>query len=227
MKKHLILISFIACFYSMIPLAKADTSINIDGSFDDWSQIPKTEISFPWDDYNYKHMALSADDNYLYLYVDMSPYKGNGYNMLQPAGYQFNIGARHYHIDFKSPDGQYFATHDLNIGQQKEFKVYIYESTNGGVNKLATSSYGIVKRVKSGYNFDEIAEVKIPLADFAIDDLLSQKITVKNLNLGQQSLELVGASSSPYLLAGTGFLTANICLFWIKRRKFNELRGQK
>ncbi|MCR1901725.1 Firmicu-CTERM sorting domain-containing protein [Ligilactobacillus apodemi] len=215
MKKWLLpLICFIGILGTPLSV-KASSTIMIDGSFDDWAQIPKTDISFSWDSYNYKQMALSVDDNALYLYIDMSPKQGNGYNVLQVANYEFTIGSHHYYIDFRTPSGQTLVTSDLATGQSREFKAYIYEAGNNGVNQLSTASQGIVTRLSS-QNFTEIAELRIPLSDFKIDSLASQKITVKNTNLGSQELIIMGASSAPYILAGLGLVFATT-LLWFKR----------
>lgn len=51
--------------------------ITIDGNFDDWQDKPMTTIKEPWDDYNIKKGSMLADANNLYLYINMSPKKGN------------------------------------------------------------------------------------------------------------------------------------------------------
>jgi len=216
MKKFLLFSTCLFTFLCFSPVVKADQKITIDGKFDDWNDVPKTDISFSYDTYNIKQMALLADDKDLDLYINMSPYRGNGYSTLQPSGYQLWIGERHYFLDFKSVDGQYFDSNNLAPGSSKEFKVYIYEE-NGRVNKLSATSKGYVTREKTDLSHNDIAEVKLPLRDFEVDSLVDQKITLKNYNLGDQELVVTGASTSPYLLAALGALFATSFVYYKKR----------
>lgn len=216
MKKFLLFFTCLITFLCFSPVVKADQKITVDGKFDDWNAIPKTDISFSYDPYNIKQMALLVNDQELDLYINMSPYRGNGYSTLQPAGYQLWIGSRHYFLDFKSVEGQYFDSNNLTPGSSKPFKVYIYED-NGRVSKLSATSLGYVTREKTELSHNDIAEVKLPLSDFEVDNLVDQKITIRNYNLGDQELVVTGASTSPYLLGALGLIFATSFIYYKKR----------
>lgn len=224
-KKYLIFIAFIAFLFLKAIPANA-SSINIDGDFKYWDQIPKTYVHFSYDTFNIKQMALTTDNDNLYMFIDMSPIQGRGYNHLQTSGYQIRIDNHLFYVDFKSNDGGYLNTYDIGPGQSKHFKVYIYEEygRNDRVDKLVTTSDGVVFTKKTDADVDQIAEVKIPLSEFNIDDISSQKITVKNYNLGEQELTIMGASSSPYVLAGIGLFTALGALWFANKNKHFALK---
>ncbi|MFC6206289.1 Firmicu-CTERM sorting domain-containing protein [Levilactobacillus tongjiangensis] len=173
--------------------------ITIDGNFDDWQDKPMTTIKEPWDDYNIKKGSMLADANNLYLYINMSPKKGNGYNEMQGYGYVLTAGSKTYDLQFNNVTGT--ATDKSKTGS-----VNIWNRTDG-VNDPTTGAQVMVHRFKTGQNFNDVMEAKVPIADLKLAGG-SQTFKMTNSNLGSQTLTVTGGSTGPVVLAGVGFAIA-------------------
>lgn len=107
--------------------------------------------------------------------------------------------------------------------------LYIYEHDNiGNVNKEATKAeaYAVKVPIKVdkgvGQGYTGKLEFKLPLSELGITGTTAQEITMKNTNLGAQTLHVKGGSTGPVVLAVSGFAIALLAV--IKMPKINELR---
>ncbi|WP_338215886.1 Firmicu-CTERM sorting domain-containing protein [Companilactobacillus muriivasis] len=194
-------------------------NIKIDGNFDDWKDKPITDVKEPWDNYNIKHESLLADQDNIYFYLDMSPVQGNGYLDIQPSGYKLTVGDKKFDITIK--DDPYI----LDGNTPKKVHLWIYEEDGvGNVNMLSKKAEAYAARVpiNVGQGYTEKLEFKLPLSELGITGTTSQEITMKNANLGTQTLHVKGGSTGPVVLAVSGFAIALLAV--IKMPKINELR---
>lgn len=174
-------------------------NISIDGNFDDWSDKPMTTVKESWDDYNIKKAALLADDNNIYFYLNMSPEHGGGYSTLQPSGYVLKVGSKTFYVTFKT-------TGNLTDGATVDGTVNAWNSDDGGSGDLSQATMK-VHRFKTANGHNDIMEAKIPLSELKVAGG-SQTITMKNDNLGSQTLTATGGSTGPVVLAGVGLTIA-------------------
>jgi len=173
--------------------------ITIDGNFDDWSGKPMTEVKENGDDYNIKRESLVADDDNIYFYLNMSPEHGGGYSTLQPSGYVLNVGSKTFYVTFKT-DGT--LSDDTTVSGT----VNAWNSENGGSGDLSQATMK-VHRYKTANGHNDIMEARIPLSELKVAGG-SQTITMKNANLGTQTLTATGGSTGPFILAGIGMVIA-------------------
>ncbi|WP_048699140.1 Firmicu-CTERM sorting domain-containing protein [Companilactobacillus heilongjiangensis] len=198
-------------------------NITIDGNFDDWKDKPITDIKEPWDNYNIKHESLLADQDNIYFFLDMSPEHGYGYATIQPSGYELTVGDKKFSLSILN------NPYDLEVNKPKKVGLYIYEHDNiGNVNKEATKAEAYAVKVPInvdkgvGQGYTGKLEFKLPLSELGITGTTAQEITMKNTNLGTQTLHVKGGSTGPIVLAVSGFAIALLAV--IKMPKINELR---
>lgn len=206
-----------------VQAADNDFGIKIDGNFSDWSDKKKTDIQSNNDVYNIKQEVLLADGRNIYFYLDMSPKKGNGYNNLQPTGYQLRVGDKLFWLTIQD-------TYNLQINEKRAVKIYAYEqdSTGSGVDEILPNAKAYITKVnieadsgvKNGST--QKLEFEIPFSDLKAVSTTSQKVTMHNDNLGNQTLTTEGGSTGPIVLAISGLAIA--CFGIIKIPKISELR---
>lgn len=198
--------------------------ITIDGNFSDWENKPKTDIDFGQaDNFNIKQGVLLADQNNIYFYLDMSPKHGVGYAELQTSSYELKVGNKRYWLDVQGAGG-------LTVNQVKRINLKIWENDDTGGNVL-----GVFDQVKayerrtpvhadSGVinGTSDKMEVMIPLSVLKVGGTTEQKISIHNANLGNQTLNTVGGSTGPILLAISGLAIAVLAI--MKLPKVGELR---
>lgn len=191
--------------------------ISIDGNFDDWSDKPMTTVKEDWDDYNIKKASLLADDNNIYFYLNMSPEHGGGYSTLQPSGYVLKIGSKTFYVTFK-------ANGNLTDGATVDGTVNAWNSDVSGSGDLSQATMK-VHRFKTANGHNDIMEAKIPLSELKVAGG-SQTITMKNDNLGSQTLTATGGSTGPVVLAGVGLIIAlgSVVTFTRTRAKAKKQR---
>jgi len=203
---------------------KGHANINIDGGFDDWSDITKTKIRETGDDYNVKEGALLQYNGDVYIYINMSPHMGNGYAALQPSGYKLTIGNKTYDLTVKNTNGDKYTS--LNsTGETKNIIMDIYDSQdNKYVGKPAGVDGSVTRKATDAGGDTDIFEIKIPLKDFVGSSDDGQTISLVNHNLGDQKMVATGGSTGPVVLASIGF---GIALFGLwqfdRRKKHNEV----
>jgi uncharacterized protein (TIGR04145 family) len=219
--KKLVLILMVCCgiLWLNTIAVRADSGnsrygITIDGNFNDWHDISKTEIKENGDDYNIKQGALVADDDDIYIYINMSPKHGNGYSTLQPAGYVLKVGKKVYYLTLKDTSVATNATKAISVDAWES------DSTGGNVSGQLSTAQGAVHRYKTTNGTNDVAEVKIPLSTLKVANTSNQSISLTNANLGTQTLTATGGSTGPVVLASVGFILAiGGVLAYTKRKK--------
>lgn len=127
------------------------------------------------------------------------PKKVIGYNEMQGYGYVLTAGSKTYDLQFKDVTG-------TTTDKSKTGSVNIWNRTDG-VNDPTTGAQVMVHRFKTGQNFNDVMEAKIPIADLKLAGG-SQTFKMTNSNLGSQTLTVTGGSTGPVVLAGVGFAIA-------------------
>jgi hypothetical protein len=206
-----------------VQAADNDYGIKIDGNFSDWADKKKTDIQSNDDTYNIKHEALLADGKNIYFYLNMSPNHGNGYKNLQPAGYELRVGDKLFWLTIQDP-------YNLQINEKRAVKIWAYEqdNTGGGVNEILPNAKAYISRVRNNDDptinngSTDKMEFEIPFSDLKAVSTTSQKVTMHNGNLGNQTLTTEGGSTGPVILAISGLAIAMFGI--IKIPKISELR---
>lgn len=183
--KRIILCStFLILIFSM-PVHAAGVGITLDGYFDDWSDKPEIVLT-PGDSGNMKQEHIVkwyTDDNYLYLYIDMSN-SNKGKEPSCPIKYYINGVKQDPGILAKKGTGNSVQVY------------YGDEDENGkviGNEKAIPNSGGLY-----GYSEAE-CEFKIPLSVFengAKNQMLS--IEMEFPNLGKGTIHFEVGSTYPY-----------------------------
>lgn len=226
MKKGLGLFVIVLIFLGMfmgIQTVNADSNglgITIDGSFDDWTDKPKTQISSPGDDFNIKEGSLLADTTNIYFFLNMSE-SGTGYIDLQPAGYKLIIGGKVYYLTFSN------VIND-NSTTSKEIDVTAWCETDGKNYSLPNAKIIEVRKpVGSGHS--DMVEFSIPYGDLGLDSTIVNEISVEisNPNLGTQVITTTGGSTGPYVIAGVGLVMAIGTLYFVKHKKYDKVNLMK
>lgn len=172
--KRIILCSTLLILIFSIPVHAAGVGITLDGYFDDWSDKPQIILT-PGGSGNMKQEHIVkwyTDDNYLYLYIDMSNSK-KGQEPSCPIKYQINGTGQQYELQAKKGTGN---------------SVQVF--SNGKVIHNSGGLYG---------NSEVKCELKIPLSVFengAKDQMLS--IEMKFPNLGKGTIHFEVGSTHPY-----------------------------
>lgn len=199
--------------------------IVIDGQFDDWSKIPKTQIRVNTDDFNVKDGAMVQYDGNLYIYINMSPNRGTGYNALQPAGYDLTIGNKTYNLNVENSDGTKY-TPLTTRGETRAITMGIWDGKQNKWTLIPAEAKGEASRIATDTGgYSDVFEMKIPLKDFDISGDDGQTITLQNRNLGTQTITVTGGSTGPVLLASTGFGLALFGAWKVSRRKRRNEEG--
>lgn len=173
--------------------------IVIDGYFSDWSDKPMSSIYY---DSGTSHIgSLYRDENYVYLYIQMSwpNYPGfNGYN------YIFTLDGKTYTFDVVPVSGSI----DIGLNAMKVMRVNGYQQV-GGANGYVSHSDDRGDRM----------EMRIPLDYFYKQPDKLVTITFHSPNLGTQVLTATGTPTMPILIAGSGLVLAGTALFVRKRKR--------
>lgn len=217
----ILILSFLFCVNEPV---KADTSTNsnnnslgivIDGKFDDWKDKPITQLFTDNDQYNIKQASLLADTQNIYFYLDMASLNSSGYNTLQTSSYLLTIKGQQIYLTFSNtiPSGG-------NIGKSQSINV-------SGWNQMNNASYSmpntqaIETRQATTNSYTDIVEIAIPYADLGLNNTISDSIaiTIKNDNLGSQTIHTNGGSTGPIVLSGVGLSMALLGFFVYKRKQ--------
>jgi len=167
--------------------------ITIDGNFDDWSDKPQTQIyKGSLREGKYCIASLFRDDSYIYLYVKMSEDKPdfNGWN------YTFSVDGvekTFIIVGFSSP---YILDKD---------KWQFVDNADAAV------TYGMGEP-------DE-CELKLPLSLFTATPDAVQTITFYSTSLGQQTVQVTGTTTLPFVIAGAGIIIASAGYGLAKRKR--------
>ncbi|WP_051006438.1 Firmicu-CTERM sorting domain-containing protein [Liquorilactobacillus vini] len=204
--------------------------IVIDGQFNDWSGITKSNMVSGNDNDNIKKAALIADDQNIYFYIAMEPVLEGGYTQLQPSGYTLTVGGISYSLDFN-----HNSSVSLNDGETKMISLGIYDSKTGSYVTLngqaAVTKEKITQSLGDGSTIEgwaDVVECAVPFSDLkGVSNTSGQIITLENTNLWTGKLETSGGTTHPVVLAGLGLGTALFGLWKLKKRKYNFSRGSK
>ncbi len=192
--------------------------IIIDGHFDDWNDIPKTDIAEPGDNYNIKRGAMVSDGTDLYIFIQMDYTVNYAYNQLQTDGYELTVGNMTYSIQLVSPGKNNFANTMKQVGDTEQLNFNLYNETTGKNAVLTAGMAGVMPTTKGGTS--DAMELKIPLSAIESSNQSGQTITLVNHNLGDQTLTVTGGSTGPWWLAAGGLAIATIGVFkFIPRRR--------
>lgn len=209
------LISFIGC--GVPEVAHAASGITIDGKFDDWKNQPIEK--WTTDRFTYHDVGFIADDKYVYVYVSMAPGNPGNYKVMQPSGYEITINNHIYDLSLHVTD----KLRTLNPGEGLKFQADVWDRTRYHDTVLDNAGYLYREKEADGRGND-VMEVAIPLSTFGDDVNQSSTFTLKNGNLGGQSeITTSGASTAPYVLAGTAVVLAAIGLCVYRRRNNREM----
>ncbi|MFV0559305.1 MAG: Firmicu-CTERM sorting domain-containing protein [Enterococcus sp.] len=223
LKKGVRIVSLVLFFLVVFATPKttyADSNefgITIDGAFDDWDDKPMTTITSNGDNFNIKKGSLLADTTDVYFYLNMSE-TGIGYNNLQTANYELVIAGKTYYLTFANT----ISSGD-SVGTSKEISVSAWSSSDNQNYSLPNAKI-IETRRAVGDGYSDTVEFSIPYGDLGLDNTIVNEIslTIKNTNLGEQTISTTGGSTGPYIIAGVGFVMAVGVLFITKRRKIKE-----
>ncbi|MFT8949789.1 MAG: Firmicu-CTERM sorting domain-containing protein, partial [Liquorilactobacillus hordei] len=199
-------------------------NIVIDGSFSDWKDITKTDIYFNYDLYNIKEGAMVSDGTYLYIYIRMDyTVTNDAYNHLQASGYVLTVGGTKYDLTIVNPGTGTPVTNNLkNVGDTQKVGIDLWNGAKQK-NTIPSDVEGMAAKVYGDKNAPtDAVELKIPLSDLTTSSQSGQIITLKNANLGDQTLTISGGSTGPIILAVIGLIIA-VVGGW----KFNERRNRK
>ena len=200
MKKWLALCIGIASMWITIPVMAAGYGITIDGQFNDWTAQPKTQLSFAYNNNNVnKQIAILRDDTYLYLYLDMDP-DGKGHNYrFQGSGWTISSGRNYTTLSINT-------NKQPSVGQMA-IVTSVWAWSNGTdpdrlfMNQQIPGATGYVVTQQVRGNFRDQAEIRIPLAGFIKQPNLVKELTIKNTNLGDQSITVSGGNTGPWIIA--------------------------
>jgi len=174
------------------------------------------------DNYNVKKGALLQYDGNIYIYIEMSPHMGSGYNVLMPDGYELTIGNDKYDLVVLNADSTKYTSLKSN-GETKPITMGIWYAAGGKNNNNPAGADGYATRyVTQTGGFTDIFEMKIPLKDFEASSTDGQTITLVNHNLGDQEMTATGGSTGPIVLASIGFGIALFGLWQYDRRKKHD-----
>ncbi|QFQ74453.1 Firmicu-CTERM sorting domain-containing protein [Liquorilactobacillus mali] len=196
----------------------------IDGSFSDWDDISKTDLTEPGDDGNVKRAAMVSDGTNLYIYVQMDYTNNYGYNHLQTDGYYLTVGGIQYYFTVRSPNGSNSLSNNLkNLGDKTALKIGLGSNYNGNYYAEPSNIEAEAARIANNAGSPtDTMEIKIPLSDFTLSSQSGQIITLKNSNLGSQTVTVSGGSTGPIILAVIGLVIALLGLW-----KFKSFRKRK
>ena len=216
---------FTATFFST-NIVQADTpneyNISIDGDLSDWTDKPKTDIYFDYNNGNVtKQGSFLSDGTYLYIYIDMDPYdKGHNYRF-QGYGWNIRVGNSVTTMSF-SVDNIW----SLQPGSTAPItSVWAWSNNDPDqlfVNQQVTGATGFVTTEKSsnGWAYHDRAEIRIPLSGFLKNPDLVQSMDIYDTdNMGQQVVTITGGSTGGVLIVVSGFGLAGLLVVSKSKKK--------
>lgn len=175
--------------------------IQIDGSFEDWSDKPMTRLHYDWQIPYYHAGSLFRDEEYVYLYIKMAE---QGYMDFNGYNYLFKVdGVDHYVVVV--PQNGAKKTEGLNS--------YVVRSQNN-----YTLIDGAVAAVMVTKGESDVCELRIPLSYFSQNPDAIGSISFYSSNLGPQTITAVGTPTLPYLVAGLGLVLAAAGIYRRKKK---------
>ncbi|KRN27284.1 hypothetical protein IV38_GL000690 [Lactobacillus selangorensis] len=190
--------------------------LTIDGDTSDWDNEPMTELHEDGDTNDYANASLLADNKNVYFYIDTAV---NGSSSgAQGWGYKITVDGKVYDLSMTnlySSGGNIGSTHTITMDAWDETDQQDYKLPNA-------AAYETRKAVGSNGLYTSLIELSIPYGDLGLPSTASQQvsITVKNSNIGTQTLYATGASTGPVISAGVGLSFALVGFtYYEKHRK--------
>ncbi len=235
---------FAATTNNGIPANSGSSVIQIDGSFDDWADIPYS-YEYNWDNpyilYNQwnpvtqknetvtitdengkpynttiRHkMSLYRDDQYVYLHIIMAT---NWYNSLNGYDYQFWCDGQMAAFQVELPGGGTITNGSFGVGIHP---VEVRHRASSISYSVAQGSQAVLKRNAGGIN-DEL-ELKIPFSEFQrqnhnIDPGNIRVLEFFTPNLMYRRIACAGTDTAPYIGVAVGAAIA-VAGYLIYRKK--------
>lgn len=208
------------------------SSIQIDGDFNDWSNVPGTKLnsSQPADingtqtDFQ-RDIKLSYDEDYIYVYIDawydLNSDMSNHLSTLDKYAnfhqqYYLFIDGKPYQIQLGSGVVSNGEGHDFSVDVSQAFGdwQHLVHDTQGGYVNVET-----VKGDESKFKY--VYEFRINRKDLAVTIPENSEISLTSSGeyddfegkdgqyfKGKATITYVGASSGPWIIAFIGFLVA-------------------
>lgn len=203
--------------------ASAAGGFKIDGYFDDWENVKKTNISYnSWDGRENHSGAIVVHDGYLYGYFELSRLYSS---QITPHTYYIKVNGQQSVINFQYTDS------NGNVDWNKN----MYNLDNGihrGISAIAgnyplynvgDAAFHIVYRNNTSQIGDRL-EFRVKLSELEKAMNLPEgsmshgaKIELYNPNIGKESLIVVGTSSGAFM--GIGLSLLAVFGITAKRRK--------
>ncbi|KRL36799.1 Firmicu-CTERM sorting domain-containing protein [Liquorilactobacillus uvarum] len=168
----LIALTILGSFLLLMDGARADkqTDIKIDGEFNDWQSISKSQVGY----YHMGNWAVAVGNEDLWIYIDNG---GNSDISIPTQNYTLTVGNKSYNLVFTGSDSQLTVTaRDMNNSWQS----------------LGDVGTGIIKKDGSKQN----GEFTLSLSKLGASSSGSEKTTLANSNLGSQTVTGSSVQSS-------------------------------
>ncbi|WP_057780628.1 Firmicu-CTERM sorting domain-containing protein [Paucilactobacillus vaccinostercus] len=209
--------------------ASGKLDIKIDGDYDDWANLTKSNLYSNGDTYNHKEGALVADSKSIYFYLNMAPdtsevHQG-GYYRVQPGNYQLNVGGKTFTVNLVYPGTETAIDVDsIKSGDNVTADIWVYDNSDGSYYKVAGGQAEIYQKLMdSTGDASQQLEFDIPISGLqGLSDTSDQTIKISHGAIWDGTLETTGGSTGPVVLAGAGFVIASMSVI-----KMTGLTGDK
>lgn len=195
-------------------------NVQMDGLYDDWDDIPSTEIEY--NEYTKNYGQMFTDGEYIYAHFKMSNRYTDALNLglwyLDINGKRYTIRikpAKNGQIDYSTPD-------PYKAGTYTNLKVFFEYGSNtecdsNVVYTIYDTSHGSEKPgddIEFSFSLEKLSQY----TGIPIDQMGT--ITLSNPNLGSEGITLAGSSTGPLVGITVAFL---IALAFFKKEK--EMRN--
>lgn len=194
--------------------------IQIDGMYDDWSNVPKTELSYGGNNgQNIHYGQLYTDGEYLYAHFQTNDLYGSQMPIqswsLVINGQTFALSilpVRDGAIDWSQPMYPNVEGHQTNL---QVFIGYYNACESNVVYTIYDANHGVDTpgdEIEFSFSMKQLAEIT------GIEEDQMGTITIYNSNLGSQGVTIAGSSTGPVASAVAAFMLAGC--YVIRKRKF-------
>ncbi|PYG85020.1 hypothetical protein LY28_03380 [Ruminiclostridium sufflavum DSM 19573] len=215
-----------AIFLVLLPsVVVAETQINIDGYFDDWTDKPHTEFYYgTYDNSDYEKVAIFSDNTSLYGHIKMSDLDGR-YDSFIMNLYINNL----YNVQFviMCTDNNKEITwdktiKDLSPGTHFDLAVFYNQDYTALLGDAAlvinNSNHNPGDNVEFSIDYNKIRKYcdNIPVSEI-------KTITLTCASLGSQSVSLAGTSTAPFTGILVTLFATGLVLICHKYRKIRKI----
>lgn len=200
----LMVVSITVCFNALNVFAAS--SIAIDGLYDDWSSVPRQEITYRgWNGSSVHVGQIYTDGDYMYVHFKVSEF----YSGAMPFG-QFTMTINNTPLEmhiYDSAGGYYSCNAQTEPGEYSNLSVGVRGSTTNWNpkelgNEVVYTVYNSPYSAGPDSNGAEF-EFKVPMSLVAdaygihVEDM--SVITITNSSLGSEGVSIAGTSSGPVI----------------------------